>query len=176
MDVSDICEAIRAGELSKQDLVLINYALAARGANTTSILGQYGEELVAAAFSGKIERFDQKGYDVITDTGDKLQVKTYTKGRAPGSIRSFAFDVITVEVDPSTAEVLLARRYSRDDLFSVFQDKWHTKYRHLNTTFAAWGGTPEDRFDRGWRIGATVPWTDETHRFRAAPPSSNAPC
>lgn len=170
MDVSDICEAIRAGELSTQDLVLINYALAARGANTTSILGQYGEELVAAAYGGKIERFDQKGYDVITDTGDKLQVKTYTKGRAPGSIRSFAFDVIAVEVDPTTAEVLLARRYSRDDLYSVFKDKWHTKYQHLNTTFAAWGGTPEDRFDRGWRIGATVPWTDETHRFRAAPP------
>jgi hypothetical protein len=78
-----IVTAIRDGQLSTRDLVLISYALAARGANTTSVLGQYGEELVAAAYDGTIGSFDQKGYDVLTETGEQLQVKTSPGDGAP---------------------------------------------------------------------------------------------
>jgi hypothetical protein len=35
-----IVAAIRDGDLTTRDLVLISYALAARGTNTTSVLGQ----------------------------------------------------------------------------------------------------------------------------------------
>jgi hypothetical protein len=52
MEVDEIVTAIRTGRLSTQDLVRINYALAQRSTNTTSVLGQYGEELVAAAYRG----------------------------------------------------------------------------------------------------------------------------
>lgn len=67
-----IVAAIREGKLSTRDLVLINYALAERGKNTTSVLGQHGEELVAAAYKEAIGSFDQKGYDVVTATGEHL--------------------------------------------------------------------------------------------------------
>jgi hypothetical protein len=122
-DTERIVAAIREGDLSTRDLVLISFALAARGANTTSVLGQYGEELVAAAYRGTIGSFDQKGYDVLTDSGERLQVKTYTKGRRAGAIRSFGFDVITVEIDPSDAAVVSARRYIAGDLFAQFRSK-----------------------------------------------------
>jgi hypothetical protein len=169
MNATDaIVTAIRDGDLSTRDLVLISYALAARGTNTTSVLGQYGEELVAAAYNGKIESFDQKGYDVLTATDERLQVKTYTKGLRPGSIRSFAYDVIAVEVDPEAATVMKAKRYSAHDLYNAFYAKWDSKYRHINPSFAAWGGTPEDRYDRGWTIGSGVPFTDVTHLFVTA--------
>lgn len=113
-----IVAAIREGDLSTRGLVLISYALAARGADTTSVLGQYGEELVVAAYGGEIESFDQKGYDVATASGERLQVKTDTKGRRAGVIRSFAYDVITVEIDPSNGAVANARRYLATDLFA----------------------------------------------------------
>ena len=116
------------------------------------MLGQYGEELVAAAYNGTRGSFDQKGYDVITASREHLQVKTCTKGRRPGAIRSFAYDVITLEVDPATANVVKAKRYSADKLFAVFHGKWETKYRHINASFAAWGGRREDRFERGWTM------------------------
>lgn len=163
MDETDrIVAAIRDGDLSTRDLVRISYALAERGANTTSVLGQYGEELVAAAFGGTIGSFDQKGYDVVTDSGECLQVKTYTKGRRPGVIRSFGYDVLTVEVDPTTAGVVRARRYLAADVHARFTAKWESKYRHINPSFAAWGGRPTDRYDRGWTIGSDVPYTDVT--------------
>ena len=157
-----IVQAIRDGDLLTRDLVLISYALAARGANTTSVLGQYGEELVAAAYRGSIASFDQKGYDVETDSGDRLQVKTYTKGRRAGVIRSFGFDVITVEIDSSDASVVCARRYLAADLFAHFKTKWELKYQHITQTFAGWGGTATDRYDRGWTISSSVPYTDVT--------------
>ena len=153
MDATDrIVAAIRDGDLITRDLVRISYALAERGTNTTSVLGQYGEELVRDAYNGTIGSFDQKGYDVVAGNGDRLQVKTYTKGRRPGVIRSFAYDVITVEVDPSTATVVTAKRYSVADLYAEFRAKWELKYRHVNASFGAWGGNPADRYDRGWTI------------------------
>jgi hypothetical protein len=161
-----IISAIRDGDLSTRDLVLISCALAGRGTNTTSVLGQYGEELVAVAYNGTRGPFHQKGYDVVTASGEHLQVKTYTKGRRPGVIRSFAYDVITLEVDPATANVVKAKRYSADKLFAAFSAKWETKYRHINDSFAAFGGRREDRFERGWTIGSDVPFTDITHLFR----------
>jgi hypothetical protein len=164
MNATDrIVAAIREGDLSTRDLVLISYALAQRGANTTSVLGQYGEELVAAAYGGSIGSFDQKGYDVVTASGELLQVKTYTKGRRPGVIRSFGYDVIAVEIDPATAAVVTGRRYLAADLFMGFHAKWESKYRHINGSYAAWGGGPTDRYDRGWTIGSGVPYTDVTN-------------
>lgn len=124
----DIVAAIADGELTTRELVLISYALAKRGSNTTSIVGQYGEELVAAPYGGTIGSFEQKGYDFETPTGERLQVKTYTKGLRPGVIRSFAYDVVTVEVDPATATVLRARRYAAAVLHAEFRIKWETKY------------------------------------------------
>jgi hypothetical protein len=163
MDSADrIVAAIREGDLSTRDLVRISYALAARGANTTSVLGQYGEELVAAAYRGGRGSFDQKGYDVATASGEFLQVKTYTKGRRPGVIRSFGYDVVTVEVDPVTADVVVARRYLATELHRVFSAKWESKYRQINASFAAWGGDPTDRYERGWTIGSDVPYSDVT--------------
>ena len=160
-----IVAAIRDGDLTTRDLVLISYALAARGANTTSVLGQYGEELVASALNGAVGSFDQRGYDVETADGERLQVKTYTKGRRPGVLRSFAYDVITIEVDPETADVVRARRYVAAVLHTEFRAKWESKYRHINASFAAWGGNAADRYDRGWTIGSSVPFTDITHLF-----------
>jgi hypothetical protein len=90
--------------------------------------------LVAAAYRGTIGSFDQEGYDVLTDSGERLQVKSYTKGRRAGVIRSFGFDVITVELDPSDAAVVSARRYLAGDLFANFRTKWESKYQHINQT------------------------------------------
>jgi hypothetical protein len=50
---------------------------------------------------------------------------------------SFAYDVITVEVDPSTATVVMAERYSAADLYAEFRATWELKYRHINASFAA---------------------------------------
>lgn len=168
MDVEQIVAAIRVGSLSTRDLVRITYALAERGKNTTSVLGQYGEELVAAAYGGVVGGFDQKGYDVVTATGEQLQVKTYTVGRRAGVIRSFAYDVITVAVEPHTADVTEGRRYRAADLHAAFTAKWTDKYRHINAGFASWGGQPEDRFERGWTIGSGVPYQDVTSLLAAA--------
>lgn len=165
MNAEQIAAAIRAGNLSTRDLVRIAYALAERGKNTTSVLGQYGEELVAAAYGGTVVTFDQKGYDVATATGEQLQVKTYTTGRSPGVIRSFAYDVVTVAVRPETAGVAMARRYSAADLLREFTAKWTGKYRDLGH---GWGGQPEDRFERGWTIGSAVPYENVTQLLAAA--------
>jgi hypothetical protein len=168
MDVEQIMAAIRTGSLSTRDLVRITYALSEHGKNTTSVLGQYGEELVAAAYGGVVGSFHQKGYDVVTSTGERLQVKTYTVGRRAGVIRSFVYDVVTVAVQPRTATVTEARRYRATDLHAAFTTKWTDKYRHLNPGFASWGGQPEDRFERGWTIGSAVPYEDVTQQLTAA--------
>ncbi len=83
-------------------------------------------------------------------------------------IRSFAHDVIALQIDPASADVVEARRYAADDLYRAFRQKWEAKYRHMNSTFAAWAGAPDSRYDRGWTIGADVAWTDQTQRFREA--------
>jgi hypothetical protein len=173
VNAEQIADAIRAGALSTRDLVRITYALAERGKNTTSVLGQYGEELVAAAYDGTVGSFDQRGYDVLTADGERLQVKTYTVGRRPGVIRSFAYDVITVAVEPLAAAVAEARRYKAADLHAAFTTKWTDKYRHMNPGFAAWGGQPEDRFERGWTIIAGVPYDDVTALIGGAVPSGD---
>lgn len=80
---------------------------------------------------------------------------------------SFAYDVVTVEINPATATVVSTRRYRATDLYAEFSAKWKDKYRHVNSSFASWGGQPEDRFDRGWSIGSAVPFTDVTHLFRS---------
>ena len=92
-------------------------------------------------------------------------MKTCTPGRRPGVIRSFAYDVITLEMHPATANVVKARRYSTDKLFAAFRAKWETKYRHINGSFAASGGSREDRLERGWTIGPDVLFTDIAHLF-----------
>lgn len=168
MDVEQIVAVIRAGNLSTRDLVRITYALAERGQNTTSVLGQYGEELVAAAYGGRVQTFDQKGYDVLTETGEKVQVKTYTIGRRPGVIRSFGYDVVTVAIEPQAAAVAETKRYRAADLHAAFTTKWTDKYRHINAGFASWGGQPEDRFERGWTIGSAVPYEDVTDLLASA--------
>jgi len=164
MDVDDIVATIRDGDFSTRDLVRISCALAKRGTNTTSMLGQYGEKLVAAAYGGTICSFDQKGYDVDAPIG-KLQVKTYTSGNRPGVIRTFAYDVITLKIDPTTADVVSAWRYDADELYKEFYAAWDNKLRHINKVFAAFSGRQEDRFERGWSIGTTVHFTDVTHLF-----------
>jgi hypothetical protein len=45
--------------------------------------------------------------------------------------------VITVEVDPATATVVMAERYSAADLCAEFGATWELKYRHINASFAA---------------------------------------
>jgi hypothetical protein len=96
---------------------------------------------------------------VVTASGELLQVRTYTKGRRPGVIRSFGHDVITVEVDPATATVVMARRYLAADLYAEFRATWEWKYRRINDSFAAWAGGPIDRHDGGWTIASGVPST-----------------
>ena len=93
---------------------------------------------------------------MVTSSGQLLQVKTHTKGRRPGVIRSFGYDVITVEIDPATATVVRARRYIAADLYAEFRAKWESNYRHINDSFAAWGRRPHrplrPRLDhRVWR-------------------------
>jgi hypothetical protein len=81
--------------------------LARHGKNTTSVLGQYGEE---------------------------LQVKTYTIGRRPGNIRSFIYDVVTVEIDPDTACVVSARRYRFDRGWTIGSK---VKFTEVTNKFSA---------------------------------------
>lgn len=121
--------------------------------------------MVAAAYGGTVGSFDQRGYDVLTPAGERLQVKTFTVGRRPGNIRSFIYDVVTVAIRPDTATVAEARRYRATDLHAVFSAKWSDKYRDLGH---AWGGQPGDRFERGWTIGSGVPYDDVTALLAAA--------
>lgn len=161
-DADAIIAALEHGQWETADLVRIAHAVARFGKNTTSVLGQYGEELVAEAFGGKVEAFDQKAYDVrTTDHGD-LQVKTYSLGKRAGAIRSLTHDVVTVEVDPATARVTLAKLYKAADLFAAFKVLHEQKYAGLGL---AWGGQQTDRFERGWTIPAGLPYTDVTARF-----------
>ncbi len=158
-----IIAALGVGTWSTADLVRIAHAVARHGTNTTSVLGQYGEELVARAFGDTIAPFDQKAYDVSTPEHGDLQVKTYSVGKGPGVIRSFAHDVIVLQVDPTSARVRTAKRYRAMDLYAVFGDAYKSKYANK----WAWGGNPADRFERGWTIAAGVPSEDVTSRFDA---------
>jgi hypothetical protein len=161
VNAGEIISAIRDGELPTSDLVKIAHAVALRGKNNTSILGQFGEELVANAYDGTIESFDQKGYDVLTRAGERIQVKTYTKGKKPGAIRSFEYDVIVLEIDPETADVVSARRYAAEDVFVAFARLHANKY----AARFFWGGNQSDRYERGWRIQACVASVDVTSDF-----------
>jgi hypothetical protein len=162
-DADAIIAALHMGDWATADLVRIAHAVAQFGNNTTSVLGQYGEELVAEAFGGDVASFDQKAYDVRTPEHGKLQVKTYSVGKRPGVIRSFTHDVVTLEVDPTTATVHSAKLYSAADLFATFKMLYDGKYAALGM---AWGGNQIDRFERGWSIPSGVPYTDITSRLR----------
>lgn len=164
LDAEAVIAALHAGEWSTADLVRISHAVARRGKNTTSILGQYGEELVAAAFGGTVAAFHQKSFDVRTPDHGDLQVKTYSVGKRAGVIRSFTHDVVVVEIEPATASVRSARRYSADVLFAEFRYRHKHKYAALGL---AWGGRREDRFERGWTIPASVQSEDVTERLKA---------
>ncbi|MGQ2910801.1 hypothetical protein [Aeromicrobium sp.] len=161
-DADTIIAALKSNAWTTADLVRIAHAVASMGKNTTSVLGQYGEELVAVAFDGVVEAFDQKAYDVRTREHGDLQVKTYSLGKRPGAIRSLTHDVVTVEVDPATAQVRRARLYKAADLHDRFRTLHAEKYAAKGL---AWGGNQADRFERGWTIPSGVPFEDVTDRF-----------
>lgn len=160
--VDDVIEAIRFGSWTTAELVRLAHAVATRGINTTSILGQFGEEEVARVFGGSVSSFHQKGYDVRTPNDGVLQVKTYSVGKRPGNIRSFMHDVVTLAVDATTATVVLAKHYRAGDLFEVFRATYDSKYAALGMS---WNGDRSDRFERGWTISSRVPHADITHKF-----------
>ena len=162
-EVDSAISAINAGKWSTADLVRLAHAVGAFGKNGTSVLGQYGEELVAQAFGGTVAGFDTKAYDVQTPHDGDLQVKTFSRGKRPGNIRSFTHDVVTVEIDAATAAVVSARRYASADLFAAFQIKYNDTYVALGMS---WGGAQGDRFERGWSISPGLRFTDITSRFR----------
>lgn len=162
-EVDAVIAAVNSGKWSTADLVRLAHAVGAFGKNGTSVLGQYGEELVARAFVGSVAGFDTKAYDVRTPYDGDLQVKTFSVGRRPGNIRSFTHDVVAVEIDPATARVVSARRYAAADLFAAFRVKYTDKYAGLGM---AWGGAQADRFERGWTIPPGLRSTDITHMFR----------
>lgn len=164
--VDELVNAIERGAWRTRDLVRLSHALAQRGANTTSILGQYGEELVARAFEGTVaSNFAQKAYDVETPEHGQLQVKTYSTGKRAGSIRSFEFDVVTVCVNPQTASVISARHFSAADLYNEFRIRHAATYAQRGLY---WNGRQDGRFDRGWTIASSVPYVDVTDRLRGA--------
>lgn len=158
----EIISALRSGAWETVDLVRIAHAVGQFGKNGTSVLGQYGEELVAKAFGGTVASFDQKAFDVRTPKHGDLQVKTYSVGKRPGAIRSLTHDVVTLAIDPSTAKVVSAKVFRADDLFAAFKEKYDAKYAGLGF---AWGGNQADRFERGWTIAPSTPATDITARF-----------
>ena len=164
MGVDEIVAAIGAGHLSMRDLVRISYALAEFGTTTTSILGQYGEKLVADAYNGETAHSAQKGYDVLTADGEELQVKTFAVGKRPGVIRTFAYDVVTVEIVPVTGDVKSARRYKADDLYAAFSAKWLEKFQYK--PFGGLQPQQGDRFERGWTISSGIPFADVTACLR----------
>jgi hypothetical protein len=165
-DAADaVIDALRSHRWTTAELVRIAHAVAQLGKNTTSILGQYGEELVAEAYGGVIQSFDQKAYDVRTPEHGDLQVKTYSVGKQPGSIRSFTHDVVTLAVDPATSAVVRAKLYHAEDLYTAFKARYETVYAEKRW---GWGGMRDDRFDRGWTIPSGVPFEDVTDRFRRA--------
>jgi hypothetical protein len=166
-EVDAVIAAVKSGKWSTADLVRLAAAVGAFGKNGTSVLGQYGEELVATAFGGTVAGFDTKAYDVRTPQDGELQVKTFSVGKRPGNIRSFTHDVVTVEIDPATARVASVRRYAASDLFAAFQAKYADKYAGMGM---AWGGAQADRFERGWSIPPGLRSTDITHMFRQQGP------
>ena len=101
-EVDAVINTISSGRWLTAELVRLAHAINALGKNGTSVLGQYGEELVAAAFGGTVAGFDTKAYDVNTPLDGDLQVKTFSRGKRPGNIRSFTHDVIALEIDPIT--------------------------------------------------------------------------
>lgn len=164
LDADAIIASLRTGAWTTADLVRIAHALAQHGKNTTSILGQFGEELVAKAFDGTVAPFHQKAFDVRTPKHGDLQVKTFSVGKRAGNIRSFTHDVVTIEIDPATASVRSAKLYAADDLYAGFKRLFDGKYAAIGMT---WGGRQQDRFERGWTIPSVgVPFTDVTDRFR----------
>lgn len=166
-DIDAVIAIVRSGRWSTADLVRLANAVGAFGKNGTSILGQYGEELVAHVYGGVVAGFDTKAYDVRTPQDGDLQVKTFSVGKRPGNIRSFTHDVVAVEIDPMTARVVSARRYAASDLFAAFKVKHASKYAALGL---AWGGAQEDKFERGWTIPPGLQSVDVTRLFQALEP------
>ena len=162
-DADTIIAALKSRKWPMADLVRIAHAVAQCGRTTTSVLGQYGEDLVVEAFGGTAAPVSQKAYDVRTPNHGDLQVKTFSVGKRPGNIRSFTHDVVTLEVDPSTAAVVSAELYKAADLYAAFQAKYTAKFAALGMVF---GGHQEDTFERGWTIPAGLPATDITDLFR----------
>jgi hypothetical protein len=83
---------------------------------------------------------------------------------------------ITLEVDPATANVVKAKRYSADKLFAdklfaAFCGKWETKYRHINASFAAWA---EDARTASRAAGPSDP-TCRSPISRTCSPQSSKP-
>ena len=161
-EVDAVIDAVTKGEWTTADLVRLAHAVSSFGKNGTSVLGQYGEELVAKAFGGTVAGFETKAYDVRTPENGDLQVKTFSAGKRPGNIRSFTHDVVALAIDPSTARVVSARLYSAADLFGAFQVKYASNYAPRGM---AWGGAQTDRFERGWTIPPGLPSRDITHMF-----------
>lgn len=159
----EVIKAISIGVWQTADLVRLAHAVATRGVNTTSVLARpVRRGTGGTSVRRKVAGFDTKAYDVRTPADGDLQVKTFSLGKRAGSIRSFTHYVITLEVDPATAQVVRARRYAAADLYKAFWRKHHDKYEAVGH---GWGGAQTDRFERGWTIGRHGPFRDLTELF-----------
>ena len=83
--------------------------------------GDWAETLVKVAYHGELAPKSEKGYDVITGDGTRLQVKAraldYPRvgSNITSAIRSWDFDAMVVVVlDPSDLSVTKAARLSRE--------------------------------------------------------------
>lgn len=140
--VEDVIDAIEAGSWSLNELARIDRPAAVNAKNNTEIIGQHGKVLTARVFDARLAPTGEYSFEAYTSTGQRLQVKTFAEGGKPVSNKRFDHDVITVNVDLSSAEVLPVRPYKADDLRRSFDRAHETKCRPCGMTAA-----PDGAFD-----------------------------
>lgn len=101
--------------MSKDLWILYNLILTSieKVTRTKNIVGDYAEDLVAKVYGGKHAPNSQKGYDVLTAEGKRIQVKTTRQSdpKLKGSTSDFHnwdFDILVAIVFNGKGEIVKA--------------------------------------------------------------------
>ena len=140
MTTDSNASSVRVEDLSVFDLMRLHrqtlYELRRRGIVRTRSQpqGEWAETLVKAAYGGQLAAKSEKGYDVITPSGTRLQVKAraldYPRigSNITSDIRSWEFDkMVVVLLEVSDLSVAKAAEFSRETV------RENARYRsHVN--------------------------------------------
>lgn len=91
---------------------------------TKNIVGDYAEELVEKAYNGRCAQNSQKGYDVFTADGQRIQVKVtrQSKSKLQGSTSDFHnldFDILVAIVFNGKGEIVKAVELTKAEAMSL---------------------------------------------------------